>query len=517
VADSALASYEPLNADSSGYAPGSPEWWFKRLACSLRDRREGRAGGRTWSRKLDKPCRIPPGLETLHDYYVGDPPLTGYADGWGDAFRIVARMGRLNMAENICNAKTNRMHLRGFRTSAANDDLGDQRAREIMRATEYAIVAGEVHDMMAWARVGYVMVTPPIDGMVTISAKDPRQTITIHDPQTGKPLAGLTMFRDDWDYAHVAHMYLVDPDTGETLHFPLRKESRSALVYGSKKFADGWELTDTVAVLPRFPIIPFNNRGGRGEFEYHLDTIDRINDQVMDKLVIAKVQAFRQMAIKGLPDKVVKIVDGKPVEVEIDYSNAFEAAPGSLWQLPKDAELWESTPTDMGPLRLSIKDDLMDLGVATGTSLPSIAPDMTQGSAAGAISQKEAELGATDQMILRAGVSHAKVLSVAFEFMDDPNRAKIAGLEPMWAPTERFSITDMASADHNAGSLPKAEKWTRIWQVDPADVQRLRLLEGADLLTTPAPAPAGGASGVPPVTFLPPGQQPTAEPSGQSG
>jgi hypothetical protein len=511
VADRALASMTPIDATGGGYREGSPEWWFQRLACALRDRRDGRSGGRIHRRDLKKPCRVRPGLEMLHDYFIGDPPLVGFAEGWGDSFRTVARLGRLNMAENICNAKANRMKLRGFRTSAANDDEGDDRARALMRATDYAIKAREAHDFMLWARVGYMMVTPPIDGMVSINAEDPRYTITIHDPQTGKPLAGLKMFRDDWDYSHVAHMYLALED-GTTAHFPLRKSSKGDLRFNSPKFANGWDLTDTVAILPRFPIVPFNNRGGRGEFEWHLDTIDRINDQVMNKLVIAKVQAFRQMAIEGLPDSVVKIVDGKPVTVEIDYSDAFEAAPGSLWQLPAGAKLWESTPTDMGPLRLAIKDDLMDLGVATGTSLPSIAPDMTQGSAEGAISQKESELGATDSCIIHANVAHAQVLSIAFEFMGDKDRGDVTQLEPMWAPTERYSLTDMADADSKS-SLPVAEKWTRIWQYDPSDVARLRQLQGQDLLTSPAPKAAPGAA--PAVTFLPPGQ---AAPAGdQSG
>lgn len=514
MADSALASFQPVEASTGSYPPGSAEWWFQRLASSLRDRREGREGGRRWRRDLKKPSRVRPGLETLHDYFVGDPPLVGYTEEWGDAFRTVARLGRLNMAENICNAKSNRMKLNGFRTAADGDDEGDVEARRIMRATRYAIRAREAHDYMLWARVGYMMVTPPINGMVAITAEDPRYTITIHDPQTGAPQAGLKMFRDQWDYSWIAHMYL-RLENGTTAHFPLRKTTKADLAFNSPRFADGWELTDTVAVLPRFPIVPFNNRGGRGEFEWHLDTIDRINDQVMDKLVIAKVQAFRQMAIKGLPDKVVEFVDGKPVQREVDYTNAFEAAPGSLWQLPADAEIWTSTPTDIGPLRLAIKDDLMDLGVATGTSLPSIAPDMTNGSAEGAISQKESELGATDACIDHATVAHAEVLSIAFEFMGDQARADIAQIEPMWAPTERYGLTEMAEADAKS-SLPRAEKWTRIWQYAPADVKRLRQLEGQDLLTQPTSAPAG-AGGVPQVQFLPPSQaqqQQAGEPGG---
>lgn len=502
------------------YRPGSPEWWFQRLACGLRDRREGRLGGRVWARDLREPTRVRPGLERLHDYLVGDPPLIGFAEGWGDAFREICRLGRLNMAENIVNAKSARMTLRGFRTSAANDDLGDQKAREIMRATGLKVKAREIHDYMLWARTGYAMVTPPSKpvsdgGMVGITAEDPRYTIVVHDPATGKPMAGLKLYRDDWDYSYVAHMYLA-LDDGGAAHFPLRKTSRYPIAYASDRMADGWELTDTVALLPRFPMIAFHNRGGRGEYEFHLDTLDRINDQVMNKLVIAKVQAFRQMVIKGLPDTATKIgEDGEPKTVELDYTGAFEAAPGSLWQVPAGVEFWESTPTDLGPLRLAIKDELQHLGAATGTSLPSMTPDAAAGSAEGASLMREQEVFATEACMDHAEVGWAELMSVALEFMDDPGRANVAQVEPMWGPTERYTLGEKAQAASQAATtLPRQVIWTDIYQYDPADVPRLRQLQGADLLTA-APAPTGPA---PAVTFLPPGQNPPpALPAGPTG
>jgi hypothetical protein len=181
-------------------------------------------------------------------------------------------------------------------------------------------------------------------------------------------------------------------------------------------------------------MVRFRNRGGRGEYERHLDTLDRINDQIMSKVVIAKVQAFRQMAIENLPDTVTQIdaATGEPEEVEIDYSDAFEATPGSMWRLPEGAKIWESTPTDLGPLRLSIKDDLENLAAVTQTALPAITPDAASGSAEGASLMREEHVGAVEACMDYAEVGWAEVMSTAFAFMGDEERADITQIEPIW-------------------------------------------------------------------------------------
>jgi hypothetical protein len=82
------------------------------------------------------------------------------------------------------------------------------------------------------------------------------------------------------------------------------------------------------------------NRNGVGEFEPHLDVLDRINHMILQRMVIATMQAFRQRAIKGdtedMPDK-----DPETGE-EIDYDDIFAADPGALWRLPKVRDMWES-------------------------------------------------------------------------------------------------------------------------------------------------------------------------------
>jgi hypothetical protein len=100
--------------------PESAEDWLKTLSKAIMDRRNGRQGTKVWARHLSAPTRIRPGLDLLNDYLEGDPPLLNYQAGWDELFRVIARLGRLNVAELIINAKSSKMKLNGFRTAAAS-------------------------------------------------------------------------------------------------------------------------------------------------------------------------------------------------------------------------------------------------------------------------------------------------------------------------------------------------------------------------------------------------------------
>jgi hypothetical protein len=253
--------------------PQTAEDWLRTMQKAMQDRRNGRQGVKKWSRTLSAPTRIRPGLDLLNDYLEGDPPLLNYQAGWDDLFRVIARLGRLNVAELIINAKSSKMKLDGFRTAAASDDLGDEKAAAIMDANNLRTKSREVHDFQLWAGDAYAMVTPPANGAIpVITAEDPRETITAHDPATGVTRAALKMFRDDWDQADLAHLYIRLPD-GTVEHFSLIKRGRTTMTRGVFRFSGAWELNAEVATLPRMPIIRFPNRGGRGEYERHLDTL----------------------------------------------------------------------------------------------------------------------------------------------------------------------------------------------------------------------------------------------------
>ena len=332
----------------------SPGWWVKMLAGKLHDRRAGQLSynRRRWSRAAVESSKVRPGLDLLDDYFRGDPPLRkDIHEGWAEPFRQFVRMGRLNLADLLVSATGNRMGIRDFKTAAAGDEFGDAEARRIMEANELDLVSSDVHDYMLALGDGYLMVTPPDSTreIPLMTAESPLTTITAHDAATGEPLAGLKMFRDEWLEQDWAYLFLPAKNNGtdEGLHVA-RMEGKSSLGANSwfRFSSQRWDwVPDMRDTVPggHMPIIRFKNKRGVGEFEHHLDHLDRINDKIFNEWWIGKINGFRQRAVKNLPDE-------DTAGNIVDYTGMFVSSPDALWQLPEDAEIWESAVVVRGPV-----------------------------------------------------------------------------------------------------------------------------------------------------------------------
>src|SRR4029453_13439111 len=126
----------------------------------------------------------------------------------------------------------------------------------------------------------------------------------------------------------------------------------------------------------------FKNKYGLGEFEIHLDLLDRINKLILDRMVIATMQAFRQRGVKGRP---LGYPDDPPQAGElIDYSQVFTADPAAMWMLPQVAEMWESGVVDLTPILNAVKHDLEHLASVTRTPMHMLSPAGINQSAEGA-------------------------------------------------------------------------------------------------------------------------------------
>lgn len=480
--------------------PYEPGWWLKVLARELHNRRCGRDdfGGkhRRWSRSTVESTGVRPGLDLLSDYFRGDPPLRkDIHEGWAEPFRQFVRMGRLNIADLIVSSTGNRLGIRDFRTAAAQDEMGDAVARDVMRANKLKLVSRDVHDHMLSLGDGYLMITPPDASrrMPLMTAESPLATITAHDAATGKILAGLKMFRDDWDARDWAYLFL----PGEM--YVASMDGRSS-IGGDHRFrfsgeAWSWEF-DMFDDVPggHVPIIRFRNRRGVGEFEQHLDHLDRINDKIFNEWWIGKINGFRQRGVKGLPDR-----DPRTNEL-IDYADMFVSSPDALWQLPEGADIWESSVVDIGPLVNSIQKELQWLAAVLSRPLPALAPDGANQSATGAGLMREEHVYAIEDRRDRCEGAWADGMSMAFEFMGDMQRADATKIEALWNPLERYTLAEKADASTKSDKLPLEKVWTDIWQYPPAEVPDLRTLRGRDLLfQRPAPAPvrAGGPTPAP--------------------
>lgn len=463
---------------------------FRHLSRQLHERRTGRKGGKKWNRGGIDSTDIRPGLETLEAYRAGDPPLRpDIHSGWKPYVRQFYRMGRLNQADLVIASTANRLQLRDFRTSAVDDELGDIEARRIMRLNDLPVVAREITAMMLTMGESYGLATPPTSGRAhaLITAEDPRQMYVECDPGTRAPRHGLKLFRNDWDDEDLAYLYLPDGRIRVA-----RRRGRTSITNSTFRFdSKGWTFDDEKdQTTPGgvLPIAVFRNRDGIGEFEAHLDTLDRINDKIFDEWWIAKIQAFRQRAVKNLPETKDELQqDGTVREVPVaedEYDDMFTSSPDEMWQVPADVEFWESTPVDLTPVTNSIEKDRARLAASTQTPLHTITPDAAAGSAEGASLLREEHTFKCEDRRDRLSGGWARMMSLAFLFAGDKERARLDAIEPMWAPVVRYSLSEKGSAAAQAkDSLPLDVIRRDIWQYAPAEVQEMRNLDGRDLMT----------------------------------
>lgn len=483
--------------------PGSPGWWLKTLGTQLHNRKIGRDGNRRWTRDSVDSSSARPGLDLLDAYRRGDPPLReDIHTSWAAPFRQYVRMGRLNFAEKLVSPTANRMGIRGFRTAAANDELGDQEAHKLMRRNKLPLVNRDIVDDMLSFGDGYAMVTPPDARrpIPLVTSESPLECITAHDAATGERLAGLKMFRDDWDARDWGYLFLPG---GEL--WVAYKDGPSSLGHrGPFRMAPSWQWDlDRFDDIPggHIPIVRFRNKRGVGEFEGHLNHLDRINDKIFNEWWISKIQAFRQRALQrdGNVPEVEEDTDLDAVDpgtslhqVEETLQQMFVSAPDAMWDLPPGAKLWESTPVSVDPLVNSIQKELQWLASAADKPLASLNPDAANQTAEGATNQKEEHLYQVFDRRDRAESSWAETIAMAFEFAGDGSRADVAQIEVIWGPIELYSLQQKAEADSKAGSLPLDVRRRDIWQYDPTELPDMRTMDGRDRLLQRPAAVAGG-------------------------
>lgn len=451
---------------------GSPGWWLHRL--------------------LNRMANELPDLERLHSYYEGTNGIPAHADkALRQAFQRLMYMARTNFPELVVEAVRERMKPTGFRTGAAGDDLDDREAWRIWQANSLDADSALVDRFALSMRRGYVIVggTNERTGLPRITPEDPRQVIHEASPQDRREIvAALKLFRDDVNGTDVAYLYRPG-----LVYVAMRRAAED----GALQPTSGWEWTGDPARLPEalgdvVPVIPFVlnpvNTAGVAEFEPHLPLIDRINYTILNRLEIATLQAFKQRAVKGVPDR-------DEHGNEINYDDIFAADPGALWVLPQTAEIWESGQVDLGPIRQAIRDDVQDLAAVTRTPLYYLTPDSSNGSAEGASLAREGLIFKTQDRIAQASESWEQVMSLAFRFAGDPERANRADMEVLWTPPDRFSLAERydAASKAQAAGVPWRSVMADVLQFSPQQIARMEAERATDLLLTQSLAPTPNA------------------------
>lgn len=432
----------------------SPDQWLARLTLAM-DNRAAR-------------------LVTLRSYMDGGAPLPEGAEGCRDAYKQFQRKARTNFGELVVDAVVERMIPSGFSLGEESED--DDRLRVIWKRNRLQIGTADVVRDMVGLSAGYMIVS---EDRVTarksvITCERPEQVITDQSPSRPDQVrAALKVYRDDVDGFDVAYLHVV----GEVHTYvrPLRdgfgRPTREILhVQG------GWQAAGSEATgLAFIPVFPFLNRGGLGEFETHTDILDRINWNILQRLVITAMQAYRQRATKGdLPDEDI---DGN----EIDYAEMFKPGPGALWRLPEGVELWESQQTDINAILTANKDDITHLSAVTRTPMPMLIPSGTNQSAEGAHEAKAGLLTKAKDRIERAKAELSLVMGAALA-IETGSDTIVDGIESLWHETDETSLTEKADAASKAQDLPWRTRMTRIWGFSEEIVDKMLVERAEDAL-----------------------------------
>lgn len=466
-------------------------------------------------------------LKLLDDYRCGRPPLPMASEEWQSTFRKFQRVARSNFADLIVSAPCERMSIRSIRTAAADDDTGDSLAWSMWMSNNLDVDATDVHRDMLTFGEAYVSISMPDDADVpVIVGEDPRQVITEQDPiNPRKTLAAFKIFHDQLTSTDYAYLWLpgqqwvatrqrnarppkVDAFTGQA---PFVAVAFSPQAFDMAPFdaddtlpehgelaPEGYEgvNSETYSVL-EVPVVRFGNRDAVGEFERHIDLIDRIHHVFLQQIVIVTLQAFKQRAILLDPTagEAGHLPETDDAGNPIDYDDLFRADPGALWTLPVGAKIWESTEANLQSILQAAKDYINQLASVTRTPFSMFSSDAVNQSAEGAQLTREGLVFKVEDRDSIAGRQWAKVASIGFQFMGDEARADLGKIIVDWMPAERYSLAEKAAADSTALSLSDEQKYRIIYGMSPDEVRiataqkNAQNLREAALKITQAPPP----------------------------
>lgn len=437
--------------------PGTDDWWLMKLAVDF---------------GLDLPR-----MYQMKSYAEGTNALPDEVDpAMREAYRKFIHLSRLNMAELIVSARTNREKPLGFRTAAPGDDMGDSAAWKMWKRNGMKVGARDFFTAAGNYGSAYLTTTgpqaPSVDAQPLIVPSDGFSTIT--SPFELQPWKSEAALKVGWD--PINQVDILTLFRGGYMRQAMREGRKSSVPSNGRKWTPGrgWDwVSDPVPLgyTTEVPVFRLTGPGGMGMFEKHLDSLDRITDGIRQRLTITAMQAFKQRAVKGdLPD--VYPADHPQAGQRIDYDSIFKAGPAALWRLPLGADIWESTVTDITPILSGSKDDIKNLAAASSTALYMLSPDAAGGSAEGASLARESLTFSVEEWIDRAEIPITLALGTGFLAQADMVRAAVGDIEIIWAPVDRSSIIERAAASAQAktGGLSQRMINEKIFQLTPSEI-----------------------------------------------
>jgi hypothetical protein len=432
-----------------------------------------------------------PRVRLLKRYVDGDAPLPEADKNTREAWRRFQKQARTNWGRMIREAVADRVVPNGITVGGSATSPEAARAQMIWRNNRMdSVFKTWLRDGLTFADSFLTTWQSSTPGDVPVITADSPETMCVaEDPlQPWRIRAALKVWRDldaGMDYA----MVWMDGSR--------QKFSRSCYVSGTgtrvrivRMIQGNWEpVGDPVGTAGAPPVVVYHNPDGIGEFESHLDVINRINGGVLRRLSIESMLAFRSRALKssdpkspGLPSKDLQGND-------IDWSAALPFAPGALWNLPPGIDVWESATTDIAPLLGGSKDDIRHLASSTSTPLPMLMPDNANESAAGATATNQGYLSKCGDRCAEAkiGATAALVQALTTDGTDVGDET----VELLFEPVEMVSMAEKmaAAAQARAAGMPVKTIWRNVLGWSPEQISQADQDLADETLSTMLAAP----------------------------
>lgn len=443
-------------------------------------------------------------IELLRSYVDGNAPMPEMSRNTREAWKKFQREARTNWGALIVESVVNRVIPNGITVDGENDSILAKQAQEIWRRNRMMAV------LRQWIRFGLIFQQsfmtvwegkgPNGAKQAVITADSPESMGVSVDPlQPWKVRSAVRWWRDldlqedralVWGYGSSQQFKRVLLSLNAPTNPP-----NNMMFFLPVRLLGEWADAGTVANTGQPPpVVVFNNPGFAGEFETHIDLINRINREILERLTTSAIQAFRQRAFMGgLPQRDAQ---GNL----IDYGALFEPAPGAIWDLPEGIEIWESQPTDITPMLMACKDDIRQLSAMTSTPFPVLMPDNANQTAEGADAARDAHIFKCGERLeeAKAGAEQILTLALLAEGADlgTPGTPSHKRVEVLFKPVDRVTIAEMYAAAQAAAAA--GESWQSIArnilgyspeQIAQDELDKLNEAMRAQMFGTPPPLP----------------------------
>lgn len=486
----------------SAQTPNSPDWWLLRLGNRLyRDRHR---------------------LNDLYSYWRGEHPLPFGNRKMREAYKRFQDQSKTNFMKLVAESVVERLNVSGFRvggTDGADDQAWLWWTANNLQADSSLVHRAAITMSRAYAIVGE---DPDNPGEPLITGEDPRQVIHESSPTNRrKVLSALKVWADDVDQKLHAAVYLPD-----RVCYYVSQETADKMKDQSVWDSASWEVDTSqypagsaLNPLGEVPVVPFLNApdlSGKclGEFEDVTPIQDRINTEVLDRMVISAMQAYRQRYATG-----VEATDenGNP-------SNDFDPGADLMWIVPDDkAKFGEFSAADLsGPLN-AVSNDIQHLAAITRTPPHYLIGQMVNVSGDALAAAESGLVSKVTERSNEFGRSWVTVHRLASKVAGNPLPS--ANVEVMWVNPQFRTLTEMASASVQlmTAGVPWRTRMT-LCEFSPAEITRMQQERVMDALLNPNPdytipgPDAVAAPGSPPTPAGPGGAaQPAAKAAKAAG